>query len=84
MKRGLSFVAMDAEGDQNVLFNRLRTLALLKKHQQQCSEWVGLGWDMSTDKVVDVVFYAAFEPQEDAVLDEIVASDLGKPKSIDI
>ena len=63
MKRGLSFLSMDAEGDQDLLFRRLRTLALRKKHKQQFSEWVGLGWDMSTDKIVDVVFYAAFEAQ---------------------
>ena len=63
MKRRLSFLAMDAEGDQDLLFLSLKKLALLKKHQQQCSEWVGLGWDMSTDKVVDVVFYEAFEAQ---------------------
>ncbi len=62
-KRGVSFLAMDAEGDQDLLFLSLKKLALWKKHQQQCSEWVGLGWDMSTDKVVDVVFYAAFEAQ---------------------
>ncbi len=59
MKRGLSFLAMDAEGDQDVLFRSLEELVLWKKHQQKFSEWIGLGWDMSTDKVVDVVFYAA-------------------------
>ena len=74
MKRGLSFLSMDAEGDQDLLFLSLKKLALWKKHKQRYSEWVGLGWDMSTDKIVDVVFYATFEAQEDAGLDEIVAS----------
>ena len=67
-KRGLSFLAMDAEEDQDLLFRRLRRFALRKK-QQQFSEWVGLGWDMSTDKVVDVVFYEAFEAQLESGLD---------------
>ncbi len=58
-KRGLSFIAMEAGGDQDLLYCNLEKLALWKKHQQKCSEWVGLGWDMSTDKVVDVVFYVA-------------------------
>ena len=68
---------MDAGGDREKLFGRLGSLALLRKHQQKYVEWAGLGCDLSTGKTVDVIFYAAFDPHDDAVLDEMVATHLG-------
>ena len=79
-RRGFSFLVMDAGGDQEKLFRRLGSLALLRKHQQKYVEWAGLGCDLSTGKTVDVIFYAAFDPHDDAVLDEMVATHLGKGK----
>ena len=59
LKRGLSFISMEAGGDQDLLLCRLVGLALSlwERHEQDCSEWFGLGWDISTDKVVDVTFF---------------------------
>ncbi len=82
-ERGLSFVAMDTKGEHDVLSQHVEMFALLKKHQQQCFEWIGLGWDMSTDKVIDVTYYAAFEPQKSSDMDEIVASHLGQRRPIE-
>jgi hypothetical protein len=44
----------------------------------------GLGGDASTDKPIDIAFYAAFEPQEDPVMDEMVAANLRPGRRIEI
>ena len=45
----------------------------------------GVGWDRLrpvNGTTVDVIFYAAFDPQDDAVLDEMVATHLREGKKI--
>ena len=54
----------------------------MRKHEQKYVEWAGIGCDLSTEKPVDVIFYAAFDPQDDAVLDEMVATHLREGKKI--
>ena len=56
----ISFVAMDAAGSHEVLYQRLYDLASRKIQQGHCTEFFGIGWDRSTEYIVDTTFYAGF------------------------
>lgn len=56
----ISFVAMDAAGSHEVLYRHLDVLASWKIRQGHCTEFFGIGWDSSTEKIVDTTFYALF------------------------
>ena len=56
----ISFVAMDAAGSHEALYRRLYALAVWKVQQGHCTEFFGIGWDRSTEKIVDTTFYALF------------------------
>ena len=64
--KAISFVAMDATGDHEELYRRLCALASWKVQQGHCTEFFGIGWDISTGKIVDTTFYALFgHPDKD-------------------
>lgn len=62
--RAIAFIGMDAVGDHAALRLELSTLASWKAGQGHCTEFFGIGWDCSTDKIIDATFYALFEPSD--------------------
>ena len=62
--RAIAFIAMDAAGDHAELYRQLFALAIRKAKQGHCTEFYGIGWDCSTEKIVDATFYALFEPSD--------------------
>lgn len=62
--KAIAFVAMDAAGDHEVLYRELSTLAIRRARRGHCTEFYGIGWDCSTEKIVDATFYALFEPSD--------------------
>lgn len=65
--KAIAFVAMNAGGDLEALYRQLFALAGWKAQQGHCTEFFGIGWDSSTDKIVDTTFYALFgRPDQDS------------------
>ncbi len=73
---GLSFVSMDAGGDLERLYQQASAFAMLKKHQTKCKEWVGLGWDSSSRKMVDVADFLSYDWRDDPELGRLVKENL--------
>jgi hypothetical protein len=59
--------------DLRDLADRLRLLALAKKHQTRLRRWIGLGWCSDTGRLVDVVDLQVGEWSEDQELDALLA-----------
>jgi hypothetical protein len=73
---GLSFVSMDAGGDLEKLYRQASAFAILKKYQTKCKEWVGLGWDRSSPKKVDVAVFLSYDWGNDPELDRLAKENL--------
>lgn len=73
---GFSFVSMNANGDLKELFRQVFTFAALKKYVTKCKEWVGLGWDRNSKKIVDVAVFLSYEWQEDSVIAKLAEDNL--------
>lgn len=56
----ISFVSMDAAGSHEVVSRHLFDRACEKAQQGHCTEFFGIGWDSSTEEIVDTTFYALF------------------------
>lgn len=63
---------MDAKKDKDKLFRQVAVYSMLNKYDRKSSDWVGFGWDASTDKLVDVSFYASCEWFEDPEVEKLV------------
>lgn len=79
---GISFHALDAEGDFDRLLKEVSNIALMKKYQTRCKEWAALGWDKSTNKIIDLVQFMSFEHVDIPKLNEYLekASNNKVPK----
>jgi hypothetical protein len=62
---GWCFVAMDAGCDDQQLFDVLMPFMQLKKYVTRSRTWFGFGWDMGSDKVLDMALFLSSEWQED-------------------
>jgi hypothetical protein len=70
----LGITCLAAPGsDRRDLADRLRLLALAKKHQTRLRRWIGLGWCSETRQLVDVVDLQVAEWSEDQELDALLA-----------
>ncbi len=81
---GFSFVAMDADGDVEKLFEQIFSFTAREKHTAKCKEWVGFGWDRNSQKALDIAIFLSFEHFEDPELDKIVKENLKKGKIVDL
>jgi len=81
-KTGFSFISMDANGDVERLFRQAASFAMLKKHVTKLPEWVGLGWDLESNKVVDVAVFLSYDWNSDQVIDDIAKQFLRKGKKL--
>lgn len=74
--RGLSFVSFDARGDRLEIYRQVVSFALLKKYQSKLEEWVGFGWDVSSNRSVDVTFFVSQPWEYDAEVERLVSDKL--------
>jgi hypothetical protein len=81
-KFGLSFISMDTNGDHETLFRQVFSFATLKKYTEKCDEWVGFGWNKSSNEPVDLAVFIAFQWDKDAVLEELAQTQLKKGKKV--
>lgn len=81
---GFSFVAMDAHGDPDTLFQQVVSYAAIKKYTMKRKDWVAIGWDRSTDREVDVAVFLSFEWSPDEGVEKIAEEQLRKGKQVDI
>lgn len=75
---GITFISMEAKGDLDRLFGQVEGFSVMKKYVTKFKEWVGLGWDVSTDKEIDTVFFASFDWYADPVLEKLCQKGLKK------
>jgi hypothetical protein len=73
---GFSFISMNANGDLEELFRQVFTFAQLKKYVTKCKEWVGLGWDRNSKKIIDTAVFSSYDWQEDPVIDKLAKENL--------
>ena len=73
---GFSFVTMNANGDLEELFRQVFNFAVFKKYVTKCKEWVGLGWNKNSKKIVDVAVFLSYEWQEDPVIAKLANDNL--------
>lgn len=75
---GITFISMNAKGDLNKLYMQVEGFSAMKKYVTKFKEWVGLGWDVSTDKKIDTGFFASFDWHADPVLEKLCQKGLKK------
>jgi hypothetical protein len=73
---GFSFTSMNANSDIEELFRQVFTFAQLKKYVTKCKEWVGLGWDRNSKKIVDIAVFSSYDWQEDPVVAKLAKDNL--------
>jgi hypothetical protein len=82
-KRGLSFLSFDANGEGDSLFMQVAGFAMLKKYEVKCEQWVSFGWDIGSNKAVDVAFFASYPWSHDAGVERLVKDSLRPGRQID-
>ena len=82
MNLEIIFISMNANYNFNKLFKEVEYFSLLKKYRSKFRECIGLGWDMSTKKVIDVAFYASFPWTYNLELEKICEKNLKKGEMI--
>lgn len=81
---GFSFVSMDTNGNLEELFRQAFSFSVTKKYVTKSKEWVGLGWDKNSEKIVDVAVFLSYEWQEDPIIAQIAKDNLKPGEIIDI
>ena len=81
---GYSFISMNANGDLEELFRQVFSFSVVKKYVTKSKEWVGLGWDKNSKKIVDVAVFLSYEWQEDPGIAQIAKDNLKPGEIIDI
>lgn len=77
---GFSFISMDANNDLEKLFRQVFCYVEIKKYTTKCKEWVGLGWDKNSKKVLDVAVFFSFDWQEDHELAKIAKKNMKRER----
>jgi len=80
---GISFVSMDTNGDLRKLSQQLTLLVSLKKYEQRCNEWVGLGWDSNSKRELDLAIFLSGNEIYDPIMERLVKENL-KPGRIKV
>jgi hypothetical protein len=75
-KRGLSFVSFDAHLEKNRLFEQAASFAMMKKYESRCDDWIGFGWDIASNKSVDVAFFVSQKWSYDEEVEQLVKEKL--------
>ncbi|HXX16725.1 MAG TPA: hypothetical protein VEJ47_17625 [Candidatus Eremiobacteraceae bacterium] len=83
-KCGHSFLSYDAAGDYMQLFSQTAAFAMLKKYQSKCDQWVGLGWDLTSARMVDVAFFVSQPWSYDERMEQLVREELRPGRRIEI
>ncbi len=73
---GFSFISMNAEGNIENLYRQVFSFNVVKKYVTRCKEWVGLGCDKNSKKIVDVAVFLSYEWQEDPVIAKLANDNL--------
>lgn len=81
---GLSFIAMNVNGDLEKLFKQVFSFAVMKKYTTRCKEWVGFGWDKNSKKLIDVAVFLSFDWQDDPEIDKIAKENLKSGQMVGI
>jgi len=81
---GISFIAMNANGDSEKLFRQNLVFCNLKKYTTKCKEWVGLGWDVKSKNLLDGAVFLSFDWYEDAELDKSAKKNLKPGQKINL
>jgi len=58
---GITFISMDAKNNISNLYEFIFNFILCKKYSTRKKEWIGLGWDYSTNKFLDIAIYLSYE-----------------------
>lgn len=80
-KVGLSFITMDSKRNRDDVFQQLFAFSSMKKYQERCIEWVGIGWCLHSLRLVDMAIYLNEVETYDPVKEEISQTIL-KPGSL--
>jgi hypothetical protein len=80
----ISFISMDAKGDLNKLYMQIKAYSLMVKYKMRSKECIGLGWDLGTDKEIDMAFFVSFEWFQDKVYEKSCKEYLKKVKLINV
>lgn len=75
------FVVMEAQKDLNRLFNQVEYYSLLTKYNAKTDEVIGMGSDLSTEKIIDTSFYCYCEWFQDSIQEKLCRQYL---KTIDL
>ena len=82
MNLEIIFISMNANSNFNKLFEKVEYFSLLKKYRAKFKECIGLGWDRSTKKVIDVAYYASFPWTYNPELEKLCEKNLKNSKII--
>lgn len=72
---GFSFTTMVAPNLEE-LYRQVFSFSIMKKYVTKSKEWVGLGWDKNSSKLVDIAVFLSFDWQEDYVIAKLAAEKL--------
>jgi hypothetical protein len=65
------FMVMEAQKDLNRLFNQVEYYSLLAKYNAKTDEVIGMGIDLSTEKIIDTSFYYYREWFQDSIQEKL-------------
>jgi len=81
-KRGLSFLAFNANGDKLEVFRQATAFAMMKKYDARCDEWIALGCDIAGSRSVDVAFFVSEPWVHDGQIEQLAKETLRPGKRI--
>ncbi len=78
---GFSFVLCTANNNIEKIYQQVFTYITLIKYKSKCTNWIGLGLDTCSKKLVDISVYLSFEWYEDEVMDKMADDNINYIKS---
>jgi hypothetical protein len=78
---GFSFTTMSGDSLED-LYRQVFTFGVMKKYVTKCKEWVGLGWNKKSTKMVDIAVFLSFDWKEDSVMANLAADNLKPGESL--
>ena len=79
---GIAFVALNGDSSIDSLFKQVSTYSLLEKYKAKVKEWVSLGWDRNSDRLVDTIFFCSFDWQKDEGFDKVISQTQSRTAEI--
>ncbi len=71
-KFGFSFVVLNPDATQKDLYRQLFSYSSMKKYEERCNEWVGIGWIKNNKKLVNLVLYLEGKETYNPIMEEIL------------